>query len=484
MTENSTRSSRLRLRPREHRALLLIGDLLASITSIIGAVYTWRLYSWFTLISAGISPEKATKFLPRYFQVPLWFYLLPFIWLILLIDMYDPHSAANKRKTLRGIAIAAFIGMVVYSLVFITLKEPSSLPRIGVGAFLLIASILTMGWRFLYIRLYKSTGFMRRVAVVGAGKAGRTLVETYKNLNPLPFNLVGFFDDDPKKIGKNIEGYPILCGSDQLLKVVDDKKISDLVVAITGEMQGRTFQILLDAQERGVEVTRMPTIYEEMVGRVPVHHLESDWVIRSFVDQARTSGFYSLGKRLSDIIGALIGLGIFFAILPFASLATLLDTGLPIFYAQTRLGKGGKTFRIFKFRTMHKDAEEDGKAHLAAEDDPRVTRVGNFMRAVRLDEFPQFFNVLKGEMSLVGPRAERPELVAEFQKQIPFYRARLMVKPGITGWAQINYGYVSTLHETSVKLEFDLFYIKHRTMMMDILIILRTIGTVFSGRGR
>jgi exopolysaccharide biosynthesis polyprenyl glycosylphosphotransferase len=310
------------------------------------------------------------------------------------------------------------------------------------------------------------------------------LVETYKNLNPLPFNLVGFFDDDPKKIGKNIEGYPILCGSDQLLKVVDDKKISDLVVAITGEMQGRTFQILLDAQERGVEVTRMPTIYEEMVGRVPVHHLESDWVIRSFVDQARTSGFYSLGKRLLDIIGALIGLGIFFAILPFASLATLLDTGLPIFYAQTRLGKGGKTFRIFKFRTMHKDAEEDGKAHLAAEDDPRVTRVGNFMRAVRLDEFPQFFNVLKGEMSLVGPRAERPELVAEFQKQIPFYRARLMVKPGITGWAQINYGYVSTLHETSVKLEFDLFYIKHRTMMMDILIILRTIGTVFSGRGR
>jgi lipopolysaccharide/colanic/teichoic acid biosynthesis glycosyltransferase len=162
----------------------------------------------------------------------------------------------------------------------------------------------------------------------------------------------------------------------------------------------------------------------------------------------------------------------------------MIDSGRPIFYSQSRLGKGGSLFKIRKFRTMQHNAEADGKARLASENDPRVTRVGNFLRKTRLDELPQFWNVVRGEMSLVGPRAERPELVAEFQRQIPFYRARLLVKPGLTGWAQINYGYVATITETAVKLEYDLYYIKHRTLMMDIQIVLRTIGTVVRGAGR
>jgi len=139
---------------------------------------------------------------------------------------------------------------------------------------------------------------------------------------------------------------------------------------------------------------------------------------------------------------------------------------------------------MYKFRTMVPDAEADGQPRLASENDPRVTRVGAFLRRTRLDEFPQFYNILRGEMSLVGPRAERPELVARFQKQIPFYRARLLVKPGLTGWAQINYGYASTVEETRVKLEYDLYYIKHRSMLMDLVILLRTIGTIFGLRGR
>ncbi len=134
---------------------------------------------------------------------------------------------------------------------------------------------------------------------------------------------------------------------------------------------------------------------------------------------------------------------------------------------RARLGQGGQVFKIYKYRTMHQEAEADGEARLAVENDPRVTRVGNFLRQTRLDELPQFWNILNGEMSLVGPRAERPELVAEFQKQIPFYRARLLVKPGLTGWAQINYGYVANVKETVVKLEYDLYYIKHRSLIMD-----------------
>ena len=249
-------------------------------------------------------------------------------------------------------------------------------------------------------------------------------------------------------------------------------------------MMGSTFQILLDAQEQGTEIARMQTIYEELLGRVPIHHLESDWVLRSFVDESRSGGLYELGKRLLDIIGAIVGLALCLILLPFVGLAILINSGLPVFYWQERLGRGGKEFQIVKFRTMYQNAEKDGKAQMAGEKDPRITSVGNFLRVTRLDEFPQFLNVLRGEMSLVGPRAERAEWVSTFQQEIPFYRARLLVKPGITGWAQVNYGYAATVEDTSVKLEYDLYYIKHRSIVMDLAILLQTIGTVFGRRGR
>jgi exopolysaccharide biosynthesis polyprenyl glycosylphosphotransferase len=268
------------------------------------------------------------------------------------------------------------------------------------------------------------------------------------------------------------------------LDLIETYKISDIVVSISGEIQGTTFQTILDAQEQGVEVTRMPTLYEEMVGRVPIHHLESDWIIRSFTDQARASGIYLLVKRLMDIIGGLAGLLVFFILFPFTALAIMIDSGLPIFYSQPRLGQGGRIFKIYKFRTMHQDAEADGNVRPTEENDPRVTRVGNLLRKTHLDELPQFWNVFRGEMSLVGPRAERPELVKSFQKHVPFYRARLLAKPGLTGWAQINYGYVATVTDTEIKIEYDLYYIKHRSLAMDFNIILRTISTVLSRSGR
>jgi exopolysaccharide biosynthesis polyprenyl glycosylphosphotransferase len=339
-------------------------------------------------------------------------------------------------------------------------------------------------WRFLYIRIYTSSGQLRHFLAVGAGKAGQTLAEIYLDQSPPPFKLVGFVDDDPQKLGLSICNIPVISQSFELLDLIETHKITDIVVSISGEIQGTTFQTILDAQEQGVEVTRMPTLYEEIVGRVPIHHLESDWIIRSFTDQARVSGIYLLVKRLMDIIGGLAGLLVFFVLYPFAALAILIDSGLPIFYSQPRLGQGGKVFKIYKFRTMHKDAEMDGEVRPTEENDPRVTRVGNILRKTHLDELPQFWNVLHGEMSLVGPRAERPELVKAFQKHVPFYRARLLAKPGLTGWAQINYGYVATIKDTEIKIEYDLYYIKHRSLAMDLNIILRTISTVLSRSGR
>jgi exopolysaccharide biosynthesis polyprenyl glycosylphosphotransferase len=487
---DNIRTTPLRLRPTEYRNILFLGDLLMAIASVFAALYTWRQYNFYVrlqeLLARGVQPARAEDQAQLFYNIEpqFWFYLLPIAWMLLLVELYEPHVASSGRKTVRGIALAAFIGLVAYSLVFIVQQNTPNLPRVGVGAFLLFAAILTLFWRVIFIRLYKSTGQRRRALLIGAGRSGQTLAELYHSLDGQSFNLLGFIDDDEQKWGKTICGLRVMGSSAQLLNLIDVHRISDVVIAINGEIHGTTFQTILDAQEHGVEIIRMPILYEEMTGRVPVHHLESDWIIRSFVDGLHVSGFYELTKRLLDILGGMVGILIFAITYPFLAVAVFIDSGMPIFYSQPRLGRGGLVFHIYKFRTMRQDAEADGEARLALENDPRVTRVGSFLRRTRLDELPQFWNVLRGEMSLVGPRAERPELVAAFQKQIPFYRARLLVKPGLTGWAQINYGYVASVTETAVKLEYDLYYIKHRTLGMDFQIILRTIGTVFKGIGR
>ncbi|HIE25549.1 MAG TPA: sugar transferase [Anaerolineales bacterium] len=480
---NTPHPKTIRLGNLEQRVILFLGDLLASVFALTLSLYIWKEYSWRTLLATGITLKKAERIFS--IEIQFWVYFLPLIWILLLIETYEPRVAADKKKTQRGILVAAVIGFIAYAVFFITLRNPtSSLPRIIIGAFLILASLFTWVWRSFYIRLYTAQGMARRILIVGAGKAGATLANAYAELSPKPFHLIGFTDDDPEKIGSKIEGFRVLGSNKNLIKIIEQQNISDIVVAITGAMMGSTFQTILDIQESGIFVTRMPTMFEEITGRIPIHHLESDWLIRSFTDEARVSAFYELGKRIVDILGSIIGIFIFLITFPFIALAIIIETGSPVFYKQARLGKGGKEFMLLKFRTMIKDAEPDGEARAAIVDDPRITRVGNFLRKTRLDEFPQFFSVLRGEMSLVGPRAEREQLVAKYQKEIPFYRARLLAKPGISGWAQITSGYASSIFATALKLEYDLYYIKHRTVIMDITILLRTFSTVFGFRGR
>ncbi|HQV95223.1 MAG TPA: sugar transferase [Anaerolineales bacterium] len=491
MAEN-LRTTPLRLRPSEHRALLFFGDLVLSMISVFAALSIWRAYNYNVQYQALLA-EKPPIPEPRIIailntrvdiEVPFWFYLLPILWMLLLVDLYEPSIAGSGRKTTRGIAIAAFIALALYSFIFVFTQDPTNLPRVGVGAYLIFASLLTLAWRMIFIRIYKRTGQLRRMLIIGAGQAGKTLAQLYETLGTRSFNLVGFVDDDNQKVRKSFHGSKVLGSSERLLALIDEHQVTDLVVAINGEIQGKTFQSILDAQEKGVEVMRMPILYEEMTGRLPIHHLESDWIIRSFVDEVRVSGMYELTKRILDVAGGLVGIMVLLVLFPFVAFAIVLDSGFPITYKQTRLGKGARRFTIYKFRSMRQDAEQQGEAKLAEKDDPRVTRVGDFLRKTRLDEFPQFWNVLRGDMSLVGPRAERPELVAAFQKQVPFYRARLLVKPGVSGWAQINYGYYASVTEMAVKLEYDLYYIKHRSLTMDFQIILRTIGTMLRRTGR
>jgi exopolysaccharide biosynthesis polyprenyl glycosylphosphotransferase len=382
-----------------------------------------------------------------------------------------------------GIALAALAGLLLYALVYL-ISAKGSLPRLGIGFFLVFASILTLIWRLVYIRISTNQAFLHRVLIIGAGSAGETLVKVYNKMHPKPFVLVGFMDDDPGKVGNVLGGVPILAGNDRLLEIIEANCISEIVIAITGEMKGSTFQNLLDAQQSGMEIVPMPSLYEELLGRVPIHHLESEWLIRSFVNESRVDGFYELAKRLIDILLSLVGLCVCILLTPLTAILILLDSGFPILYSQVRSGMNSKTYNIYKFRTMRRDAEKNGQVQVTVEHDDRITHVGNILRRSHIDELPQFWNVLCGDMSIVGPRAERPELIIDYQKQIPLYRARLLVKPGITGWAQINYGYTSTTIQTVIKLEYDLYYIKHRNLLMDITIILRTITQVIGFQGR
>jgi exopolysaccharide biosynthesis polyprenyl glycosylphosphotransferase len=471
-SNTKARTSNWRVRPREQRTILLTGDLVVSIIALLGGLYFWGQKDDWLNFSWGFLQER----------VGFWFYLLPLVWIVLLVELYDLHRAKNLRQTAVGIAVAAVAGLLLYALIYL-ISPPNSLPRLGIGVFLIFASTLTFLWRMIYIQIFTAQAYLRRVLVVGAGQAGTSLVMAYKGLRPQPFYLVGFMDDDPEKINLKIEGFPVLSGHDRLLEIIESEAVTELVIAVTGKMQGSTFQAVLDAQDHGVEVVPMPSIYEELLGRVPIHHLESDWLIRSFVDEARVGGFYEASKRLLDILGGLVGLGLCIGIYPLVTLVILLESGRPVMYKQVRLGKGGRPYIMYKFRTMRQDAEKDGK-QFTQKKDTRITRVGNLLRRTHIDELPQFWNVLRGEMSLVGPRSERPEWIAEFQKQIPFYRARLLVKPGITGWAQVNYSYYATVEEMAIKLEFDLYYTKHRNFLMDIVILLRTITQVVGLRGR
>jgi exopolysaccharide biosynthesis polyprenyl glycosylphosphotransferase len=477
MTESNAKSTVIkpswRLRPNERRSTLILVDLLIAALALLIALYTWANWDDWLNFSMQFLQER----------VPTWFYVMPILWMILLVESYNPRAVTHRNQTIRDVSIAAGVLVVLYLVLFF-ISEPNSLPRRGVAVFIISVYVLTLIWRLTYIRLFTAPQFMRRVLIVGAGRAGIQLAEVIRGIWPPPFYLVGFVDDDPEKLGKEFSGYKVVGESSNLLEIAGEYQVTDLVFAISGPMNQKTFDSLMAAEELGIEITSMPAMYEELLQRVPIFLLQSDWLLRSFVDQAHAGGFYDLVKRLVDLLGGFIGTLAFAVTFPLLASLILLTSGRPIFYKQIRTGKNGRPYQMIKYRTMVRDAEGNGIAVPAAENDERTTAIGRVLRKMHLDEMPQFLNVLRSEMSLVGPRAERPEIIEQLQREIPFYRARLLVKPGLTGWAQINYGYAAGPEMNSIKLEYDLYYIKHRNLMLDLLIMVRTIWTVIFLRGR
>lgn len=462
-----------RLTPKERRFILIFGHIVAVLLALAVSLLSWATEDDWLGISFSFLLERPEP----------WFYLLPLLWLILMVPLYNVREVHHFQKTLRIVITTALICIAVYLLIFF-LAPAKTLPRRGVIIFFIAAAIFTLLWQRIFTHFFFVKNAFINTIIVGAGKAGQKIAEIINTTEGVPYHVIGFIDDDPWKIGTEIEGYRVLSGSENYFKMIETHQVTQVIMAISNHLDDTLFDALTMSEERGVTVTTMPMVYEELLGRVPVHLLNTDWLLRSFYDMSHTSLFFEIAKRVFDIIGGLVGMVFLAIVTPFVSIATLIDTGRPVFYSQERLGLRGSTFNMLKFRTMVQNAEKDGVARPASEHDSRITRVGSFLRRSHIDEMPQFLNVLRGELSLVGPRAERPQIVKELQREVPFYRARLLVRPGLTGWAQVNQNYAAGTEENTIKLEYDLYYIKHRSLFMDLSVIFHTLKTIFGLKGR
>ncbi|MNS36121.1 UDP-N-acetylgalactosamine-undecaprenyl-phosphate N-acetylgalactosaminephosphotransferase [compost metagenome] len=320
----------------------------------------------------------------------------------------------------------------------------------------------------------------KRVLIVGAGQAGAHVAKEITRHPNLGYEIIGFIDDASEKKQAQISGHPVLGNGEQLLAFVQTQKIDAIILAITHTVQDGMLKSLGDCVESGCKIINASALTEQLSERVPVHHITHAWFINQLDESRRRH--YGLAKRALDISLAFIGLTVTGILFPIIALLIKLDSPGPVLYSQIRVGRKGRTFRIYKFRTMVQDAEAQG-AVWAKKNDSRVTKLGDMLRKTRLDELPQLYNVLLGDMSMVGPRPERPEFVQTLAQNIPFFNRRHMVLPGLTGWAQVNYPYGASVEDALEKLQYDLYYIKNRSMFLDIEIILKTVGVVIKKQG-
>lgn len=458
------------LRPSERRLVLLIGDALAVTAAVLLALWTWSLTAGFPFDTSFVRAHA------------VWLLTVP-LWLVGLVPTRQPRIALALRPTARGIVRSAGALLLVYLAAFFYVGS-ARLPRLVALYILWDATLLAFGWRVMVQWSFTRAPFSRRLLVVGSGHALSTAFDVLKDASFRDATIVGVSTTDVPLAAWNA---PVVGPPAHIDEIAQRLNVTDLVVAFEGnvrDIEDHWVQRLLRCQEAGVDVVRMAQLYEDQLGRVPVVHLEPSWLLTNFFDVARSRDASPLAKRLLDIAVASVLAAAGLVIGPIIAAAILLDSGPPVFYRQERLGRGGRPFSITKFRTMRVGAESDGQARWSAPDDARVTRIGRLLRRTRLDELPNLLAVLRGEMSMVGPRPERPQFIEQLEREVPLYRARLVAPPGITGWAQVNWPYGDSVADATAKLEYDLYYIKHQSIGFDALILLRTVGTMLRFRGQ
>lgn len=415
---------------------------------------------------------------------PIWYLTISLTWVACaaMFGAYDVRRASSvwdgvPRAAKAALAAAGLYVMIPY------LSPPLPTSRITVVIFVALTSGSVVVWRTLYAMIFAHPAFRQRLLVLGTGAAAQAIDQALREFGRLEFDLVGFLKTDGDR-GRVVSASTIL-GSDRDVSTVAARaKVSRVVVALDdGRVESDVGAMLLACCERGITITPMDALYEDLTGKVPVSHFTQDLQFVMAL-QSRRSLMFDFAKRSMDLAIGCAGLLMMIVLLPVVALALAIESPGPLLYRQRRTGLGGTTFDLLKFRTMVRDAEKDTGPMWADERDHRVTKVGRILRRLHLDEVPQALNLLRGDMSFVGPRPERPEFVATLEREIPLYRARHAVKPGITGWAQVNHGYGASVADALRKLQYDLFYIKYRSVWMEIVIFVRTLLLVITLRGR
>ena len=404
----------------------------------------------------------------------------PFIvWLIIFysFNLYELSIGKNLFKLFNNYLPAIILNLLIGVVYFYILSPKTNItPKTILVILTIIFTIFFFLWRKLITKITSSDKLYQNLLFIGYQPLVNSLLPPPGTNRRFGFVYEGIATDIPlDKLNITIPHYQF----NQIEEVIKNKKIN-LVVINEPDKQAST-DILFRALPLKVSFISLTNFYEQVNQRIPLEIINRGWFLDNLSEGNKA--FFESIKRLFDIVLAIISGTISLPLIPFIILAITLDSKGKIIFKQKRLGKAGKIFTALKFRTMFSNAEKTGPMW-ARENDPRITKIGKFLRKTRLDEIPQLWNILKGEMSFVGPRPERPEFTEDLKNKIPFYKERLLVKPGLTGWAQINFPYADSVESSLKKLQFDLFYIKHRSMFLDLTILLKTINIVLKGGGR
>ncbi|MDO3379696.1 TIGR03013 family XrtA/PEP-CTERM system glycosyltransferase [Geoalkalibacter halelectricus] len=392
------------------------------------------------------------------------------------VELYNRDREFSKTETAVRIGVSLIVGFFALSALYYMFPDI----HVGRGILLMALALFGIGqfiWHHCHGVLLSFPGIAQRVVILGNGSLGQKIEEIMPSVRN-NYVFAGYIR--PSQEAVCVPEASIVGNVDEIFDAVSRVKAHKIVVSLAERRGVLPVREILRCKLSGVEVVDALNFYEQLTGKLLVENINPSWFI--FSNGFRVTRFIRCYKRVLDILFSTTGILLSLPLFPFIALAIKLDSRGQVFFRQNRVGEGEKEFMLYKFRTMTQDAEKNG-AVWARENDPRVTRIGNFLRKTRLDEIPQLLNVLKGDMSFVGPRPERPEFVKMLEEKIPYYSKRHFVKPGVTGWAQVKYPYGASVEDALEKLRYDLYYIKNISVFMDILIVLETIKVVLFGRG-
>jgi len=400
-----------------------------------------------------------------------------------IFELYDLQKASNFEVVVKNIILTSSVTVLFYLLTpFFSPELPEN--RIQIVYFYLAINIALFVWRYAYITLISTPRYFKRVLIIGDGSEIDIIASVLHKADP-NYKVMGFVNTEstdykPLEIGK-IEEYD----GKNLKQTIKDHFVSEIVVSApyAKGINRAMYNQLIVLIETGFPIREYSQVYEELSKRVPVHHVDRDFYRYFPFSRSNHNKLYLFFHRILDLVFSVLGLAFGLVVLPVILVGNLIGNRGPMFYTQVRIGQNGVPFRIIKLRSMVIDAEKHG-AQYASRKDTRVTKFGSFLRKSRFDEVPQFINVIKGDMSVIGPRPERPVFVKELSEIIPFYEIRHVVKPGVTGWAQVNAEYGVTHADALEKLQYDLYYIKKRSLFLDISIVIKTLSTIIFYRGQ